>query len=134
MRVGFRLIIFVLLALFIWLGPAYRQVLGLRGGVLHGWTMYSRVGTGMLHVEYRLRGPDGVERPLDRFAVLGQPTPKKARGAGRKIATLLEAQQLGRGLCVRLGPESDVRLYVRKAVQSGWRQLAAGEENLCSQG
>ncbi len=133
-RVGVRHVLFLGAAAAILLGPAERQVFG-RNGLFHGWTMYSRVGLGLIQVDYRVRAADGVERRVDRHALLGSPSRRdEGRYYMKKIGTIAAAEKVGRELCQKLGPGTDLRLYAKKAVRRGWKPLAAGEENLCAGG
>ena len=130
---GFRLVVFLALAGFICLGPAYRQVLGRRSDVLRHWTMFHGFGSQICDVRYFRYGAGvGVER-VDRFALLGAETASEEPQSIRTIRTVEHAEEIGRRLCEKLpGDERDVRLVARCGSKKGWIEASDGSRNLCS--
>jgi hypothetical protein len=126
-----RLAAFVVLVGFMAFGPCYRQALGGRSRVFRPWWMFAGMGLGVVEAHFFERRPDGSERPIDRFALLGhgdaQHAPRELRRLVGREATLA----LARRLCDAVGPGADVRARARIATRAGWRALESGEQNLC---
>jgi hypothetical protein len=124
---------FAALALFIALAPSWRQVFGGDDDeLLRAWRMFAGPGRGLVDARFVLRGADGRERPVDRYAVLGFEVPRAAPPPVRRPRGPGEFYGLVRRLCERLGPGADLRAQVRVAVRSGWRPLDLGDRSLCA--
>jgi hypothetical protein len=131
-RMRLRGLGFAALALAITLGPASRQVFRGEGRLLRSWRMFSGPGLGLIDARFALRGADGSEAPLDRYAVLGLDVPRAAPASVRRPRGPGEFYALVRRLCARLPPGADLRARVRVAVRSGWRPLDLGDRSLCA--
>jgi len=126
-----RLAAFVALVAYMAFGPCYRQVLGGRSHVFRSWRMFSGIGIGVVDARFAERLPDGSERRLDRFAVLGYRDPYRAPRAVRRLAGRDATAELARRLCAAFGAGADVRAYSRIATAGGWEPLDDGARNLC---
>jgi len=130
---GVRLTVFLALAAFICLGPAYRQVLGRRSDVLRHWTMFHGFGSQICDVRYFRHRADGESEAVDRFALLADaPATNDASGI-RTIRGVERAEEIGTQLCERLpAGERDLRLIARCGSKQGWKPASDGSRNLCA--
>jgi len=128
----FRLVFFVILAGFICLGPAYRQVFGRRSNTLRHWTMFHGFGSQVCDVRYFWRRADGGVEPIDRFALLGVEAANDDSQAIRTIRSVERAEEIAEQLCERLpAGEREVRLIARCGSKKGWVNASDGSRNLC---
>ena len=127
-----RLAVFLLLASYILVGPAFRQVHNTRNIYLPQWVMFTGFGLDVCDVRYAQILSDGTEQEVDRYEVLGYPSRREAPRNVWRIGNEKQAVDLGRRLCRKLGPDTDLRLHARCARRSGWRHEARGQDNLCA--
>jgi hypothetical protein len=125
--------VFLALAAFICLGPAYRQVLGRRSDVLRHWTMFHGFGSQICDVRYSRHRADGELEAVDRFELLADaPSTDDANGI-RTIRTVERAEEIGAQLCERLPVgDRDLRLVARCGSKQGWKPASDGSRNLCA--
>ncbi len=121
-----RGVTFALVAAFVTLGPAYRQVFGGSSEVVRAWRMFRGNSVGVCEVRYT-RG-DG--EPVDRFAVLGHPVRAEAPRELRRLTERSLPATSGQ-LCRALGPRADLRVHARCATQKGWVEREDGQRNVC---
>jgi hypothetical protein len=127
-----RALVFVLLAVFMLVGPFFPQVLGKRAPFIRQWTMFSKVGLGLADVMFSVRQPDGTYVPVDHYALLGYDRWWEAPHSLRRIKGVEGVEKTARRLCRRLGPHADLRARVRVAYRSGWHvELMEADRNLC---
>ena len=120
--------------LFLWMAfsPIRGQVFGDQSLPFHSWTMFSSVGLGVVAATFSERLPNGRERPIDRFSLLGYESRRTAPRAFRHISGTAGVYKVARRLCDALGPEADVRVRSRVATRDGWRPGYTGESNVCT--
>jgi len=122
--------------LFVWMaaGPFYVQVLGVRNEFtqyIREWIMFSGRGIGFVETRYFQKMPDGSERDLDRFELLGFPVPRKAPLWLWRTPHAGRARSIAVQLCAKLEPGADVRLVARLATMSGWKTQFDGSHPWC---
>jgi hypothetical protein len=132
-RQSIRTIVFIALATFILVGPAYRQVFGGKNVLFRQWTMFSAAGSRYLDVRFSVRFPDGSEQPINYRDELGFSGQDKSK-IPRKVWRVRKDgwQPLATQLCKRLGSDADLRLRSRVATPKGWRSFHDGSKNLCA--
>lgn len=131
LRVQVRGAVFVALAAWILLAPALPHVLGRHRPYARDWMLYHAIGVGVIEARFFVRGPDGDERPLDRFAALGVPDPRRAPQHLRRIDGEAGLHRVAQQLCAALGPGAQLRAHARIATETGWLEIHAGERDLC---
>ncbi len=121
-------------ALFLWMAfsPIHGQVFGGQSLLFHPWTMFSGASHAVVAATFSERLPDGSERPIDRFSLLGHESRRAAPRALRRISGTTGVYEVARRLCDALGPEADVRVRSRVATRDGWRPGYTGESNVCT--
>ena len=125
-----RFAIFLLIAVFIFVGPIYRQVFDGSNKVFQSWTMFSGIGRGYMDARFTVVSPGGTEERLDRYAVLGL---TGTRPADMPVNTWSISAQRGgpmetaARLCKALGRSAVVRVYAREATCKGWRERYNGD-------
>jgi hypothetical protein len=130
---GLRLLVFLALAAFICLGPAYRQVLRQRSDILRHWTMFHGFGSQICDVRYVRHRGVGEGEAVDRFALLADAQASDDANGIRTIRSVERAEEIGRQLCERLPPgERDLRLVARCGSKQGWKAASDGSRNLCA--
>jgi hypothetical protein len=127
---GVRNAFVIALALFILLAPGYKQVLNENEYWIPKWRMFSGKGLGILAVRFESEAPDGVRQdvPWEHF---DPPEPPRGPVRAERLQTERDVRRKAQVLCRALGRGTAVYAYARKAVQSGWEPVLAGEENLC---
>lgn len=110
--------------------PAARQLSGARSPYLPQWVMFVGYGLDVCAVDYWARGPEG-DVEVDRFEVLGLRWVDAPRDV-KRVASPAEATWLGRRLCAKMGPGTDLRMDLRCAARTGWTVKAAREDDLCA--
>lgn len=125
-----RLVVFVLLAAYIAVGPAFKQLYGGRSPLVRGWVMYRAYGTAGCDVRFYQRTETGDVR-LDRFALLEEGPWYDMPVEQRRITSRAEVQAITRDLCNALGPGADLRIDARCGGIDGWQTFASREANLC---
>jgi hypothetical protein len=125
--------VFLALAVFTCLGPAYRQLLGRRSNMLRHWTMFHGFGSQICDVRYFRHRADGESEAVDRFALLADAPASDDTNGIRTIRSVERAEEIGRQLCERLpADERDLRLVARCGSKQGWKQASDGSRNLCA--
>lgn len=125
-----RVVVFVVVAGFVALAPAYHHVFGGRSRFVRDWELFHEIGVGLAVVEYSVRAADGALTPIDRYAALGYDDRRLAPRWLRSITGEAGVMLVGRKLCERLGPV-DLRAHARIATMAGWVTKFAGEDDLC---
>jgi len=128
-----RAIAFVVCAVFILLGPAYRQVLG-GERPLPRWEMFSGTALDLYEVKLEAQVGDGPRHPIDRFDVLGYDDPRQAPANVRLLTREADVQSLADRVCARLGAGAQLFMRVRDATRRGWRVINDGQTNMCKAG
>lgn len=132
-----RKVFFLLIMLFIFLGPFYRQVLGGTSYVFRPWIMFTDRGVGIFVVDFRERKADGSEVRIDYMQALGYgDTPYRQRPKSLWRITNWEGGvlRIGHQLCRALGEGRDIRVYSQRSDKDGWKVHHAATENLCARG
>ncbi len=123
-------LVFVVVAAFVLLAPAYQQVLRERSRYLRDWELFHEVGVGLVVADFSARAVDGGLTPIDRYAALGYADHRLAPRWLRTITGEGGVVLVARKLCDRLGPV-DIRAHARIATMAGWIPSFAGEHDLC---
>ena len=121
-----RLIGFYFVALFMFLGPLYKQVLGGKLREIRPWVMFHGFAGDVCAVRYESWHADGRRERIDVDTLLG-------RSGHWLIESPEEAARLGRVICTKLGGAADVRVWTRCAQINGdgWKRKLKAQENLC---
>jgi hypothetical protein len=126
-----RCVLFVLLAGWMNAGPLVKQVLRVKAPLMQQWVMFSGVSLDTCTVRYAEHTAEGGDEPLDRYEVLGVERGWDAPKSVRLVRTVEQARSIGQKMCRKLGPDADVRAFVRCATRTGWKRELKGDENLC---
>ena len=129
-----RSVVFAMLVLWMAGGPFCKQVLDVHNSLtpyVREWIMFSGRGIRFVETRYFQKMPDGSERDLDRFELLGYPNPRKAGGGMWRIPHIGQARSIAVQLCTALGPGADVRLVARAATKQGWKTQFDGSQDWC---
>lgn len=126
-----KIVIFILITIFVFLGPAYRQVFGGKNKIFRNWVMWSGKGIGLYDLrlykinnsgekifinykeELKIKGSFGKNRRLKRLT---------NKNDVRKITKLICNKKYG----------SDIRMDLRLAKKDGWKTVYDKETNICS--
>lgn len=130
-----RAVVFVGLAIFMTVGPFYKQVLNHREPWIRAWEMFSGKGVGAVTGHFEQVAQDGSAQPLDHYALLGVPHPWDPEPPPRRVWLVHgkeEFQNLVKKICRELPPRAHVRAQARIATQKGWRTLENGQRNVCA--
>jgi hypothetical protein len=133
-RLAARIAFFVPVLLYIWVGPLLRQELNVRNDYLPQWVMFSSTSLGLLDVRYERGLPGGGREYVDHVEVLDIPAPRFRHPSRRWRITHKERRELrrmSRKLCGALGDGTELYLYTRRAVRSGWREVDRGDRDVC---
>jgi hypothetical protein len=122
-RQRLRLTVFCVIALFMILGPLYRQVLGGEHWFFRPWIMFTETGNDIVLAEFYEISADGKRARLDRFKILGYSDPDRAPRKVREIRNIDELGQVEDILCERLGPNAHIEVTARIAKRQGWQNL-----------
>lgn len=137
--VQFRHGLAVMLACFILVGPAYRQLLDGKNAMMPKWTMFSGMAVNFYALRLQYRQGDSGElqavpshliylskTPVD---VNGRPQPRQALQLRKKR----DVDGVLRNVCRELGPETQLVMDLRWADRArGWKQVAMGEVRRCA--
>jgi len=129
-----RSLVFAILFLWMAAGPFLSQVLDVRHELtryVRVWSMFSGRGIGFVEARFFQKMPDGSERDLDRFELLGFPEPRRAPAWLWRIPSAGRARSIAVQLCAKLEPGADVRTVIRRATSQGWVAQFDGSNNWC---
>jgi hypothetical protein len=118
-----RLVVFALIATFMFFGPIYRQVFDGKNKIFKNWIMFSHRGSGLIDARFSLVMPDGSERSLNRYEILnvGEKKPKDMPRNTWWIRTRHGGvAETAKRLCKALGPAAVLRIQAREATPRGW--------------
>ena len=118
-----RAVVFTLLALYIVLGPSYKQVLKGKSNVLRGWRMYYGRGFGVCDVEFYIRHPDGRIEYIDHFKALGYDKLLKLHHHSRRIRRAEGVLEVAQRMRQKVGNDVDLRVNARIGTRDGWKTL-----------
>ncbi len=122
---------FIVATLWLFLTPVYFPLMGHKSAVFRSWTMFSGMGVSVNDVKYFQHLPDGSQKRIDRYEVLGYEDRGKAPLWLRRIRYNTGVHKVGRQLCRKLGHDADVRAISRVGRRSGWQPGYRGKHNLC---
>ena len=121
---------FLGVAVWMFAGPFYRQVLGGTYG-LPKWTMFHTIGSTSLDVTFYVVGSDGAATTIDRFETLGYTSRRASPQRVRLMRSEQDVAFVSRSLCKRLGWDTDLRARVRQGGERGWVVIEDGEVSRC---
>jgi|GEM_PF-3421863 len=121
----------VLAALFVFVGPAYRQSWGGKAPMMPRWVMFSGMATGYVAVRVETSEGGGPREPVpwDEF----MPRAKNHKGPVRvqRIMGDNQLERLATRLCRARGPNVAVFIQARQANRRGWKNIFTGDEDQC---
>lgn len=120
-RLYVRGAIALLLTMWMLSGLVYEQFFQRESAVLRSWVMFSGIGKGVVDASFYKR-VDGELIKLEYRSLLNTTS---------DIQNEKHALFIAKRLCEVLGPENDVRLFVRRAGSEGWMRIFSGEKNMC---
>lgn len=128
----FRTVAFLLIAIFMLIGPVYRQVMGGDNRFFRNWIMFSTIGVGIVDARFAQLMDDGSEIALDHHEILAG----KYRKTRRSNIWLIQnryggARAVAASLCKVLGPEARIKINSRVATRIGWIRELDGEIVQC---
>lgn len=124
----------IIISLFILLGPSAKPVFNYDSPFLRSWRMFHNTGNNAFVAEYRLKLSNGEYSKMDRLKVLNNTNKLNRPNIRNRIKNETEAIFIGRQLCNKLGQDTDIRMYSRKAdMNEGWIWVSQGEKNICQQ-
>ena len=118
-----RGIIFMLVLLYITIGPFYKQVLHGKSDVFRSWQMFHNRGLDVCDVEFYLHHPDGRTEKMDYFKILGYDDFLKAPHDLRRVRGENGVLYVGQLIRQNVGNEVDLRVNARIATREGWKPL-----------
>lgn len=120
-----------LAAVYIWGTPFVRQVLHVHQPYARMWVMFSGVGKDVCLVDLE-QVVDGEREPLDRFELFGHIDRDRAPGWLRFVRNRDPGKALAQRVCLKLGPEADLRMEVRCLQgNAGWAVVREPSTNAC---
>jgi len=136
-RIALRLGAFLVVAAFMFMGPAARQLGGSHSKYLRNWVMFSGFAREICAVEYTRHSGDDAVTPINRTQALGYETYLHAPKTVRRLAGIDEVERQGRKICSKLkstvadGEVLDIRAAATCASRKGWKDTV-NTENLCA--
>lgn len=125
-----RTVFALIVAAWVTLSPAYKQVFRQKSYWVRPWVMFSGSNLDVCRVSFTKREADGELTSIDRYAVMGhadwRETPRSFRKLGDEQAALAQARQL----CRKLGG-AEVLADVACATRKGWEQRVEPTTNVC---
>jgi hypothetical protein len=125
-----RTVFALIVAAWVTLAPAYRQVLGHKSYWVRPWVMFSGSNLDVCRVSFTKREADGALTPIDRYEVMGHADWRETPRSFRKLADEKVALAQGRQLCRKLGG-AEVFADVACATRKGWEQRVEPTTNVC---
>lgn len=128
---SFKLILFLIITAFIFLGPLYRQVLGGENSIFRNWVMWSGMGIGL----YDLRLYSENERGEKYFINFKSEIKNNYSNAQyrqlRKLRTSIEVLKAVKLVCENHNQKSSISMKLRKATREGWKTVYDRNNNVC---
>jgi hypothetical protein len=128
-----RVVVFMALAVFLVLGPAYRHAWGGRWQGIRAWRMFHGNAIDTCDVRYYQR-LDGKDQLLDRYKLLDYPSRSEAPRKVRRLQ-VRGVNPMARKLCTAVqeqtGVRPDVRIESRCATREGWKSRDRRGTNHC---
>ena len=124
-----RPLLFAFIALFIILGPFYRQIIGGANPLFRQWQMYTDNGVGMISFRFE-REIDGTWQRFDYLPTLKRHF--KIRKEKRlKLNQIAAFEAIKRQMCTDYGDRA-LRVFAKRAHRTkGWLELNRGERVNC---
>lgn len=127
----FKIVVFLLITAFIFLGPFYRQVLGGENRTFRMWRMWSTRGVGLLDLKlYGIRGNKGKEFINFKSILLNKNITESEYRRLRKIKTKNELSAVLDIVCSN-SRYSIIQMNLRQATLQGWKTVYDREDNIC---
>lgn len=127
---SFRFVVFLFITAFIFLGPAYRQVLGGQEKIFRKWVMWSGQGLGILDIKlYGING-NNKEEFINFKSSLRENYSDKQYRRFRKIRTRKELLEVLSLICQK-SDYSQINMNLRKATRNGWKTIYERKLDLC---
>lgn len=126
-----KVIIFILITVFIFMGPAYRQVFGGKNKIFRNWVMWSGKGIGL----YDLRLYEIDENGNAKF--INYKNELKVKGNSsknrrlRRLRRKADVKEVAKLICKKL-PKSHIQMNLRLARKDGWETVYSKNTNICS--
>jgi hypothetical protein len=121
--------VFLGVATWMLLSPAYVQIFGGREDAVRAWRMFHRRGVGICSAVYYEQ-----DRRIDRYALFGLER-ASAPDDFRRIVDEAQARAMALRICAKLAEAGaralDVRVTLRCGVMEGLQTVLDREENLC---
>lgn len=129
-----RLIIFLLIAAFMVVGPVYRQIFDGSSKIFRSWTMFSGIGRGVVDARFTLVLDNGSEVEIDYLSFLA-PDAESYRDMPRNTWRIREsaggAIEVAERLCEHMKEDAVLKIYSRVATKRGWDIEFSGDEFAC---
>lgn len=126
-----KVVIFILITAFIFIGPAYRQVFKGKNKVFRNWVMWSGKGIGLYDLRlYKIS--DSGEKTFINYKkelnVKGSSAKNRKLRRLRKKSDVREVAQL---ICNK-HRSSEIKMNLRLARKDGWYTVYNKDKNICS--
>lgn len=119
--------------MFIYGGPGYQQVTGVRSQWVPRWEMFSGMALGMMRVHITVVDANvGQPRTVFWQDYLPVPKPRQLRRAV-VVRRESEVRAHGRRICKKEGKDTSVFISAELATREGWKALIVAEEDFCQQ-
>ena len=128
----FRIIIFVVLLLFMFFGPFYKQVLNGESKIFRQWEMWRKTGEKLYHVEFYEISKNGDSKFINYQKAVYNKTTKANIKRLKRIYKARDLDFIVKILCIKKKKDSYLRMYLRKFSREGWIVLYDKDENICS--
>lgn len=121
--------LFTVLAAFILLSPAAKQVLGYEAPWVRSWVMFSGVGVGILKGSFTTRTQDGAARELTPLEVLDLPRYPMMRSYLFPQMVMDEdgLRAFAAPYCERVGAHEHLSYRGLVGTRNGWKPLEASD-------
>lgn len=123
-----------IVALYMMLSPAVKQVFGVDTDIVRSWIMFSNVARDVCAVRVERVDERGERQVVDRYELLAADRTGETWRQLRSIEGEAEMRKVAAALCIELGWETDLRIWSRCATtkRQGWYWVWRGDENLCA--
>ena len=127
-----RLLIFILLVLFMFLGPFYKQIIKGKSYIFREWIMFSGLSFGIYDIQLTEHLKDGSKTPVNYIDELNIDK-KSNKNYYWRVKDPQHVLRILKSVCIKSQTSNPyISLRLKYATRKGWKVIHDNEENVCN--
>ena len=126
-----RLLLFILLVLFMLIGPFYKQIINGKSYIFREWIMFSGLSFGIYDIQLTEHLKDGSKIPVNYIEKLK--IKKKSNKNYWRVMNPQHVLRILKSVCIESQTSYPyISLKLKYATRKGWKVVHDNEENICN--